>query len=358
MALTDPINTLSFNQSRVLTSHRDMGHVPVVLVAKAVSKFLSLDSHPNTVPETEALWFYGMNHGMALIAADKAPLEPLNEWELGFVQTYHRMMGPKAVRAFYYLLLICTRESRHNKSLVTDLPKIKAQFGSEVWDFLQSVNGGEAGIHKALLSSPPNTTIGNYVECLRWQFYNSKWNGGYGGKAWGQVTDCLSRFVKGEFTAEMMLDTVWTLSHNNGPIFNKGICYGHYDMGSLLRILDVQRSGQVPEGVLFDATISQYAAPELKGIMLQLKEQYDDKIGFYVDWEVVEALGAVGHYGADKQKQHKLHGMSEAAKKAQAEALKKAKAEAEKAAMAQAEFEKKWFTVMSGLHVEKIQRAA
>lgn len=357
MALTDPTTTLAFHQSRVLTSHRDMGHVPVKNVASMVQTFLNTDHKPDTVPESEALWFYGMNHGMALIQSRRHPYEPLAGWELDFVNKYHEYMGRKAVRAFYYLLLICTRESRHNKSLAADLPKIKSQFGPEVYAFLSSVNGGEAGIHKALLSSPPKTTVGNYVECLRWQFYNSHWSSGYGGKAWGQVTDCLVRFVKGEFTAEMMLDTVWTLSHNNGPIFNKGMCYSHFDPANLIRILDVQRSGQIPEAVMFDPAISGYAEPELKALMIDLKERFSE-IGFYVDWEVVEALGAVNSYPSDKQAQYKLHGMSEAGKKAQEEMLKKAKAEAEKAAMEKAEWEKKWFTVMPGVHVQKIQRAA
>ncbi len=357
MALTDPKTTLAFHQSRVLTSHRDMGDVPVAKVTAMVEAFLKSDDQPKTVPEREALWFYGMNHGMALIQSRRAALEPLDEWELDFVEKYHSFMGPKAVRAFYYLLLICTRESRHNQSLMSDMGMIKQKFGPEVADFLKSVNGGESGIHKALLSSPPKTTIGNYVECLRWQFYNSKWNGGYGGKAWGQVTDCLARFVSGEFTAEMMLDTVWTLSHNNGPVFNKGLCYAHYDMTSLMRILDVQRSGQVPEAVLYDKVVASYADPALKVIVHELKERFTE-LGDYVDWERVEALGSVGKYPSEKAAQVKKYGMSEAAKQAQAEALQKAKIEAEKAAMAKAEWEKKWFTVMPGLHVQKIQRAA
>ena len=125
------------------------------------------------------------------------------------------------MRAFYYLLLICIRESRHNKSLAQDLPKIKATFGVAVADFLTGINGGEAGIHAKFLKAPPACAIGPFVDCLRWQFYHSKWTSGYGGKAWGTVADCLVRFVTGEYSAEMMLDTVWTLAHNNGPIFNK-----------------------------------------------------------------------------------------------------------------------------------------
>ena len=273
----------------------------------SVSKFLDADKNPGTIPEREALWFYAMNHGMALIRSKRAPLEPLDEWEQGFVTAYHENLGPKAVRAFYYLLLICTRESRHNKSIGKDMPTIEKQFGAAVAGFLKSVNGGETGIHKALLESPPATTIGNYVECLRWQFYHSKWNGGYGGKAWGKVTDCLASFVKGEFTAEMMLDTVWTLSHNNGPIFNKSVLYAHYDAANLLRVLDVQRSGQVPEAIVHDKVIHNYSESALTLWMIQLSERFPE-IGAYVDWFKVEALGGLGSYVAEKKEQAKSTG--------------------------------------------------
>ena len=76
------------------------------------------------------------------------------------------------------------------------------------------------------------------------------------------MTDCLVRFVSGEFSAEMMLDTVWTLAHNGGPIFNKGQFYAC--TANALRILDVQRSGQIPEAVLFDHAIEGFADAELQ----------------------------------------------------------------------------------------------
>ena len=222
MALTDPKDTLAYHQAQtadgaprhergaVQGDRADGGELPRVRHGEA-----------DTKPEAEALWFYGMNHGMALIGAEKAPLEPLDPWELNFVNDYHAILGPKAVRAFYYLLMICTREARHNKSLTADTAKMKAQFGVEAGGWFASVKGGEHDIHQAFLKQPPNATLGQFVECIRWQFYNSKWAGGYGGKKWGKVTDCLVRFVNGEFTAEMMLDTVWTLSHNNGSDFQQ-----------------------------------------------------------------------------------------------------------------------------------------
>lgn len=358
MALTDPKDTLAYHSSRIFTMNRDMRHVPCATVANALSSFRSKDGEKDTVPEKEALWFYGMNHGMALISARRAPLEPMTEWECAFVEKYHELMAKKAVRAFYYLLWICIRESRHNQSLAKDGPQIEKLFGKPIAEFLSSIKGGETGISQAFIDHPPAATIGAFCECLAWQFYKSKWGSAYGGPKWGNIADCLNRFVSGEFSAEMMLDTVWTLSHNTSAIFNKGTFYAYHTADVLLRILDVQRSGQVPEGVLYDKGIQQFVEPSLQHMMNELVYQFPGEIGDYVDWETVEALGSVGKYPMDKEKQFAKHGLSPKAKEAAEAAAAKAKAKAEAEAKAKAEFDKTHFTVMPGLVVKKIKRAA
>ena len=80
-------------------------------------------------------------------------------------------------------------------------------FGPEIAGFPDLIKCGEEGISQKFLTNPPTTTIGKYCDALRWMFYHSKWHSSYGGKKWGVVTDCLCRFVDGEFSAEMMLDT-------------------------------------------------------------------------------------------------------------------------------------------------------
>lgn len=356
MALTDPQNTLSYHSSRVLCAQRDMSDVPCYKVALALGQYqqthtASDDGHH--CPETQALWFYGMNHGVALIAGRRAPLEPLDAWELAFVERYHEELAPRAVRAFYYLLLTCTREARHNQSVKHDHPKMAELFGKPIADFFKSIKGGEGGIHQKFLSAPPQGSIGAYCEALCWQFYNSQWNSNYGGKAWGNIADCLHRFVTGEFSAEMMLDTIWTLSHNTGPVFNKGMFYSMYNPAVIVRLLDVQRSGQIPQAVIHDKPIGGYASPELADLMAQLKARFPEAIGDYVDWEVVEALGSVSTYPSEKQAQFAKHGMSEAAKKAHEEALLAQKAKEEAAQKAAEEHAKQWFTVMPGIEVKK-----
>lgn len=364
MALTDPKNTLSFAYSRLLTTHRDMREVSCASVAKQLKAYMASPvGSTKAQPETEALYFYGLNHAVSVIASMRAPLEPLTQGELDLVNLYHHHGQLSAVRAFYYLLWICTREARHNQSLTKDGPKIAELFGASMQDFFLSITGGEATISSKFISNPPAGTIGTYCRALQWQFYKSKWNSSYGGPAWGAITDCLVRFVEGEYTAEMMLDTIFTLCHNNGSVFNKVTCYHHYS-ATLAIILDVQRSGQIPEYILGEQCPNNFVPLPLFTAMASLRQISLGAVGSYVDWFVVEALGSVSKYPAEKHAQVKKHGMSAKASEAEKKAIEKAdeekknffalqKAEAEKQAL----FEKDHIQIDTDTWVKKTQIA-
>lgn len=352
--LCDPTNTLAFHQSRLFTRHRDMSTTPCSAVALAFKQFKDGDTKPDTKPETEALYFYGLNHAVSLIAARRAPLEPLPSDELNFVEKYYELCSQKAVRAFYYLLIVCIREARHSHSTGTDAEKIAAQFSQEVSEFFCK-SGGEGDIHQRFLNKPPKAWIGQLTGALVWQFYHSSWSSGFGGKKWGSIADCLHRFVTGEYTAEMMMDTIWTLQHNGGVLFNKGHVYGH-ETHTLKRILDIQRSGQIPHAILFDKPVMNFAPTDLQNLMQFLRKKYPEEIGMYVDWFVVEALGSVHKYPNEKTYQTTQFGLSAKASEAQKKAAKIA---ADKLAAEQKikdEEAKKWFHVMYGVKVQKIYR--
>ena len=356
MSITDPWDTLAHHLSRPLVTGRDMSWVPSQSTAKAVVQFRSQDKAASTAPEAEALCFYAMNHGMAVIRQQHELYEPLGQ-DLEFVEAYHRMLASRAVRAFYYLLLICTRESRH-VALAGNMPqKLAPEFGQAAVDFNLSIRGSSS-LHtiQAWLSTPPDMPLGRYVDFLRAIFYQGKFSKGYGGPAWGAIADCLARFVHGEYSAELMLDTIWTLNHNNGTIFNKQMFYansGH----RLTRILDVQRSGQIPAMVCSDAAVAGYVDVELSHWMAWLRDHYPDAVAAYVDWFVVETLGAVAYYPTDKAQQLQQHGPSAQAAKT-LDLVAKAAQQQKLDEIAAAELHtKQFFHVMPGLDVAKIQRA-
>ena len=155
--------------------------------------------------------------------------------------------------------------------------------------------------------------MGTYTEWMVWVFNRGKYGGGFGGKAWAEVAEVLRRVVHGEISYEMMIDQAFNSAHNNGPIFNKGMCFNQYTP-KFIPILDVQRSGQIPHlfaeklkygtdhmGNLSPTMIEEFATFHA----LWLPELETD----YVDWYKVEALGAVKHYPSEKAYQLKTYGV-------------------------------------------------
>lgn len=233
--------TMNDHKRRLPTSLRSMSWVPFQNVAAQIK--VSMTHTPKRRPEEAAATFYSANHVLKEIASRVNPDMPLGKFT-PLVNSCYELITLEAVRLFHYLILICTREARHahgsfEKSLATKFGKDVALFQKKVAD------SSSSSAVTAMLDAAPNVTIGSYTEFLEWIFFNASFSSGYGGKAWGQVAQVLNRFVHGTYSAELMLDTGFTLAHNNGPIFNKGMLYegyGHY----LYTILDVQAAGQVP----------------------------------------------------------------------------------------------------------------
>ncbi len=308
MPISAPTNTLAHQLSRPLTSLRSYADQPCSAVAQKINDFMSEDEWAH--PDSQAILFYAMNHGLSLIAQKYSPYEPMEDDELQFVKEYHQIMTEPTLRAAYYLILICVRESRHMKQSSHIDGKLDEQFGYPFRQFIRSLPQSSHGAENAFRNNPPNCTLGRLAAGLAYLFHNGPFTGSFGGHPWGNVADCLSRFVNGEFSAEMMLDTNWTLCHNNGPIFNKGMLYHGYT-GYLPFILDVQRSGQIPELILEEhPIIAGMVSQELKVRMEWLKDRFPDKIGDYCDWFKAETLGAVNHLGTYQQVQKKKHGPS------------------------------------------------
>lgn len=297
-----PRDTLAYQRSRVLSQKRAMSGVMCWEVAGKLQQFMDTDTQHNTNPETEALWFYFMNHALSEVQKERAPLEPLGS-DLKLVESYYNILNEKAVRAFYYLLLICIRESRHLHNVAKTHAEISDLYTKHTSAFNALMISGNGEKYSNFIKAPPDTTIGNLCSSLRHIFYKGSFSKGYGGKAWGQVADCLVKFVNGTYSAEVMLDTVWTLSHNNGPIFNKGMLYINQHTITLRRVLDVQRAGQIPTMILTDVVIEQYVPQELKTLAIWMKGRFPNMFLEKVDWVKVVELGSLGKYHYEMNKE-------------------------------------------------------
>lgn len=259
-------------------------------------------------PEEEALRFYMINHALAELQLSYDLDAPLPYEVNDLCETLVADLNSIVARFFTYITLICARESRHARKKIGFHPEMAEKFGPAYRDFNKSLKGmGSSQAVSTFKDSPPETAFHTFATALAWTFYEGEYSSGYGGKAWGQVADCLKGFATGETNAETMVDVGWTLCHNGGPIFNKGMQYEMYTKTDLYTVLDVQRAGQIPAlvgqqmsgGQFF---MTQCSAQGVTSLWHKCNDVLDWKTRYpYVDWLGVEASGAVqkySHYAA------------------------------------------------------------
>lgn len=254
-------------------------------------------------PDTQALRFYGLNQLVGLLSQKYTENQPLPSWGQKAVAMYCEELVSQHRRMFWYTFLVTSREWRHLKNLATVASKCPGLYPADMQALNKLIKDDNSdSTLDSWLTKVPNIGLDKYCETLVHSFNNGSWSSGYGGKPWGKIAQTLHRYVTGETSAEVFIDTAYTLAHNNGPMFNKGMMYQHYS-DSFKVILDIQRSGQVCEALIegrystaLDVTV--------------LARNAKDEFGLldYVDWYKVEALGALGHYGALKAQQDKVHG--------------------------------------------------
>ena len=85
-------------------------------------------------------------------------------------------------------------------------------------------------------------------------FDKGKWSMGYGGKTWAKATQVLLRFLTGEDTATMFVDTIWSLQHNTTYILDK-----FWNINGLAPILNGKFNGEIKNLVLQNKCSSEVA---------------------------------------------------------------------------------------------------
>lgn len=301
MSMFAPKNTLRHQLARLLCSKRDMTRVEAKSTARAVSELVKqYNSHGKAKPEAMALQFYLLQHAMSDVRQRFGVDEPMgNVTEI--VELHHEKGVELSQRMFSYLLLICTREARHAVFSSAAHESVTKTYGHKFVSFLSEIRGtGSDTAVNYFLEAPPDMELGTYCAGLAWTFYNTKFGSGYGGEAWGKIADLLSWFVNGDVSAEMMLDTAFTLAHNGGPIFNKGMCFKMYDSHKLRLVLDVQASGQIPQ--LIDSCQDYELAAEAttidsRNLLYKCKAVLGEDFGGQIDWfKVTLVPQAAGSY--------------------------------------------------------------
>jgi len=272
--------------------------------------------------DAEAVRFYCLNHLAAVARSRHDPDDPLPPWAAEVMGEYVRCLVDQAPRVYTYLVMIVTREARHTgghanqDAIMEHLGALEDAEGKKLYPanlltYLRNLPKDEEESAELICSKWPNATLGQYVGALVGVFEHSSWGsgGGYGGKAWATVARCLEDVVRGRTSLEAMVDTAYALAHNNGPIFNKEMLYEGYTE-HFIKLLDLQRAGQLPEAVLSGAL--DHAKLSETGVLAALRTMVErvagavpGAFGAAVDWELVMARGAVGNYAAEVKKAKK-----------------------------------------------------
>jgi hypothetical protein len=301
MSLSYPTDCLAFHQARAFSVARSLQNRPTAEIAKQMLDWAPFKG-TKVIPEVAAIKFYGLNHAFSMVTKRRSPVECMTPIEQQITEMYYREAAQIGLRSFYYLLLITTREARHLHDKSDMAKKYGPTYGKDVMGYIGSVPDSPTQAVEMFTASPPPGRLGDYARALSTVFHYGKWGHAYGGKAWGNIADCMRSFIEGHTSLEQMTDTVFTLAHNCGPIYNKGVLFSNYG-NRLLNILDVQASGQMPNGILNpanngDSVFSEYRAKlgtAFNNLMVDAGREFPEFTA-PIDWFKVAALGGKQSY--------------------------------------------------------------
>lgn len=296
---------LEHYKEALLFKKQDVSGIPLVSTATQLSKYM--DSHTTVSVESEAILFYLLNDAFGRLCSQFDKKEDLPKEADALARLYLEKASHSSARLFYYILNIITREARHAPSHC--ITKLDHQYGlSEFIKGLKSHASSSSAakyMKDCCATTLSGQALGPYVAGIVNVFKQWGSPNNFGGQPWAEIAEVLRKVVFGEISLELMNDLSWSLAHNNGPMFNKGMLYDHYTK-ELLKILDVQRSGQIREYVSNGELT--YLTPEIGDALTTIDACFPANDTLYVDWFKVEALGALGKYPSEKSNQSSLHG--------------------------------------------------
>jgi hypothetical protein len=289
----DPVDTLAYHtQGRPLTNAVDISGLKVADFAKAGRDFLS--KYGKVAPESDALFFYAGNHALAALRAKYSMHEPLDPKDLDLVRRYYQYGNLAFQRMLFYCLVICFREARHLHNKTAFKKKFEdAGFTSSVANFVTSVNDDAHQAMEQLINSKSQVTVGDAARALSFAFHKGGWGHAFGGKKWGVIADAVVDVVHGKVTPEVFTDIGFALAHNGGPIFNKQMFYNTWTK-DLLKILDVQRAGEVPHFI--NAMSSPFINGDHQAFVVSMHHLGEEFSTSVVDVDKVAQFGISGYF--------------------------------------------------------------
>lgn len=289
-----PKNTLAHYNAAPQGHRHNLSKIPTKVFAAATKDYR--ENCGLSSPHNDALTFYTLNHCVAIVRKLFTPNEPLPPWAAFVLASYANVVNDQGKRMLHYILSICCREMRHLQSHGQPSEefwtKMMADFGTSMVTFMKAITMvDENNAVNKYMNAPPDVPIGAFIKAMSYGFHKAQgWAGpqqSYGGPKWGLVADAATEMLTGKTSMEMLVDTGYTLAHNGGPIFNKGMLYHGYD-STLITILDVQRSGQTPELILDPGQFGIKKTPDAVTAVKLVAEALPNEFRGWVDWQAVE----------------------------------------------------------------------
>jgi hypothetical protein len=293
--------------SSIFTPYDGYLTVPMTQVVAATNKFLSQGGVRPV--EKEAVQFYLLNHAMLSLEQKYHRHEVLPASALRLVEKFKNAFADLFLRQAFYTLIVITRESRHAGTT----SKLKGLLDKEhpgYYPWLSGIPHSSQEAANYLLTSPPDLSWGSYLRCVSKVFHHGHFSSGFGGKAWGKIADALLVMVSGKASPLAFVDTAFTLAHNNGPMYNKGVLFTMSSASTLIKVLDVQRAGFVPQWLYglhtkVERPFEPY--PENFQILHELLDEVPTLAG-HVDWPAVSKHSVAKTYYEDNE--YQKHAMS------------------------------------------------
>lgn len=282
----------------------NVGARPLKATHTQINSFLDHCGLSN--PGTEAVEFYTLNHLVSLLSQRFSRYEALPDFGIDIVHKYADTVSNQVLRFAIYLMMICMRESRHDGShSQKHIDALRDEFGLDSFNFIHNkigriVTGGFSptqAIQAFRGYHFKDATLGQFFGMVVRVFERGDFSSSYGGYRWVTCAKPLLDWIEGRISGEALVDIGYTLAHNGGPIFNKGMTYSQTP-GAFRSLLDIQRAGYLPEAILaggvassvFEYDMSEWAGTPLAGLVKRMKEAFPDSIKDAPDGYAISAI--------------------------------------------------------------------
>lgn len=292
-----PEKTLAYWLNNAVYGTHDFHGVTTKQFVAKVNEYMK--DQDNKSPEEEAVRFYLLNHLVSVLRAKKHVLEPLDAFEDVVMEEYTSLLFGSGLRAVMYLIQICVQEARHGAQRSTFKGTLEekghsVQYPENCFEWYTGCEGVSQW-----KQSPPDVQLIDFCRFVPVCFSYGIFGSSFGGQPWANVAECLNGFVSGKYSVEVLMDTIWTLAHNTGPIFNKGYLYHHQDNDKLAKLLDVQRSGQMPALKSVGHFSSLSSSAVIKGLWDRVSEfadRYPEEVSTDFDYMALANSNPLGSW--------------------------------------------------------------